>query len=180
MKSAHIHPHPFLDAVTQYGAALLCAVMVLAAAAQVLALAIGAPGAFILSALLTLAFVPFTLLLTTATPAVTVTQEGLTIEPRLWRKQFVTWDAVREVKDYPLLPPEDSEAVRRALTGRRRYTPAQGKMLLIPTLPPQYRIAGWLAGEGLTPIIALTNRTHTDYERLIQQIEQFRARRTNQ
>jgi hypothetical protein len=177
MKSAHIHPHPLLDAVTQYGAAALCAVLLLAAAAQVLSLLIGAPGAFILTALLTLAFVPFILLLTTATPAVTVTAEGLTIEPRLWRKQFVTWDAVRAVKDYPLLPPEDGEAMRKALTGRKRYSPAQGKMLIIPTLPPQYRIAGWLSGEGFTSIIALTNRTHTDYDTLIQQIEQFIAQK---
>jgi len=173
MESAHIHPKPLLDKFTQYGALAFCAVLLLAAFGQVLALAIGAPGAFVLTALLTLGFVPFILLLTTATPAVTVTTAGLTIHPLIWREQFVTWDAVRAVKDYPLLQPEDGEAVRKALSGRKRYTPAQGKMLVIPTLPVQYRIAGWLAGEGFTSIIAVTNRTHTDYETLIQQLDTY-------
>lgn len=173
MESAHVHPKPLLDRLTQYGALALCAVLLLAALGQVLALVVGAPGAFVLTALLTLGFVPFILLLTTATPAVTVTHAGLTIRPLIWREQFVTWDAVRAVKDYPLLQPEDGEAVRKALSGRKRYTPAQGRMLIIPTLPFQYRIAGWLAGEGFTAIIAVTNRTHTDYETLLQHIDRF-------
>ncbi len=173
MKSAHVHPRPLIDTLTQYGALALCVVLLLAALGQIMALAVGAPGSFVLTALLTLAFVPFILLLTAATPAIIVTPEGLTIQPRVWREQFVSWDAVRAIKDYPLLPPEDGETMRKIISGRKSYSPARGKMLVIPQLPPQYRIAGWLAGEGLTPVIAVTNRTHTDYEHLIEQLEHY-------
>jgi hypothetical protein len=175
MKSAHVHPNPRLDSFTQYSALALCLVILLAAVAQILALLVGAPGAFVLTALLTLAFVPYILLLTTATPAITVTPEGLTIQPRVWREQFVSWDAVRAIKAYPLLPTEDGEVMRKALSGRKGYSPAQGKMLIVDGLPFQYRITGWFAGEGFTPVIAITNRTHTDYDRLIEQIERYLA-----
>lgn len=74
------------------------------------------------------------------------------------------------VKDYTLLPAPDQEFERRALQGRKKYRPAQGKMLIVRGLPPQYRIAGFFAGENAQPLIALTSRTHTDYDRLIQRM----------
>jgi hypothetical protein len=110
------------------------------------------------------------LLLTTATPRVTVSPNGLTIQPLVWREQFVSWDAVQALKDYPLLPPADSEIGRKALAGRQRYRPAQGKMLVIPMLPIQYRVTGYFAGEGFTGVIALTNRTHQEYDKLIKKV----------
>ena len=43
----------------------------------------------------------------------------------------------------------------------------------IPSLPLPYRFTGLFAGEGFRGVIGLTNRTHTDYERLIEQVEKY-------
>ena len=48
-------------------------------------------------------------------------------------------------------------------------------MLIIPSLPLQYRFTGLFAGEGFTGVIALTNRSHTDYDALIKQVEKHVA-----
>jgi hypothetical protein len=77
------------------------------------------------------------------------------------------------VKVYPLLPSADAETTRRLTVGRIKYRPAAGIMLVIPGLPPQYRIAGFFAGERAAPIIALTNRAHADYERLVEAVLTF-------
>ncbi|NWF67993.1 MAG: hypothetical protein HXY40_02790 [Chloroflexi bacterium] len=162
------HPHPHLDTLAQYSALVLATLLLLATLALV-ALSTAA-GAFLLAALLTLAFVPFALLPTLSTPALTLSAAGLRVQPRFWRAQFVYWDQVRAFVDYPLLPPPDLEFGRRALVGRKNYTPARGKMLLIPALPWYYRFGGWLAGAGCTPMIAITNRSHRPYDDLIEQI----------
>ena len=60
--------------------------------------------------MVTLLLIAPVMLLTSATPAVSVTAEGITIQPRVWRERFVRWDDVRAVKDYPLLPPKDVES----------------------------------------------------------------------
>ena len=168
MKSAHPHPSPLLDRITQYSAAALVAVMLVATPLQILLSPLG--GLFFFTAIATLLLIPPVLLLTAATPAVTVSPEGIAIQPRLWKPQFIPWRDVLAFKDYPLLPPHDSEVGRKALLGRRRYRPAQGKMLVIPGLPFQYRVTGFFAGEGFTPVIALTNRTHADYDKLIKKV----------
>ena len=76
------------------------------------------------------------------------------------------------VKPYPLLPPADAEVTRKALAGRKKYRPAEGVMLVIPALPLPYRFGGFFPGEGFTPVIAVTTRTHTDYDDLVRQIRQ--------
>ncbi len=110
-------------------------------------------------------------MLTSATPAVSVAADGITIQPRVWRDRFVAWGEVRAIKDYPLLPPKDAEVTRRTMVGKKRYRAAEGKMLIIPSLPLQYRFTGLFAGEGFTGVIALTNRSHTNYDRLIAEVE---------
>lgn len=171
MKTMYTHPNPTLDRLTQYGATALATLMLLAALAQLgLAFSIYPPGIFVLTAVITMLLIPFVLMLTAATPAVTLAREGLAIEPLIWKKRVVSWSAVKAIKPYPLLPQADAESGRKAAQGRKRYRPAEGIMLVIPGLPPQYRIAGWLAGEGWTPIIAVTTRTHQDYDQLVSSI----------
>jgi hypothetical protein len=46
-------------------------------------------------------------------------------------------------------------------------------MLVIPSLPFQYRFTGVFTGEGFTGIIAFTNRTHTDYSRLVSLVKAY-------
>jgi hypothetical protein len=171
MKSVHLHPKPLLDRVTQYGAAALIVVMLVATVAQIALAMLGGPGGlFVFTGIATLLLVPPVLLLTTATPRVTVSPDGIIIQPLIWKEQLVRWDDVRAIKDYPLLPPSDSEIGRKAISGRRGYRPAEGKMLVIPGLPIQYRVTGYLAGEGFTGVIALTSRTHQEYDKLIKKV----------
>lgn len=174
MGSTHVHPNPTTDRLAQYGGLGLIVVMIAAGLGQIgLALAQSGLPLFLLSGLVTLSLTAPVMLLTCATPAVSIAPEGITIQPRVWRERFVGWSEVRAVKDYPLLPPRDTEAGRRALVGRGRYRPAEGIMLVIPSLPLPYRITGLFAGEGFTGVIGLTNRTHTDYDALARQVMKY-------
>lgn len=172
MGSIHLHPNPTTDRLAQYGGIGLVVVMLAAALGQA-ALAVAGLPLLLLSALVTLALVAPVMMLTSATPAVSVAADGLTIQSRVWGERLVRWSDVRAVKDYPLLPPADVESGRRALVGRKRYRPAEGKLLVIPSLPLPYRFTGLFAGEGFTGVIGLTNRTHTDYDALIRQVERY-------
>ncbi len=171
-ETLHVHPNATTDRLAQYGGAALAAVMVAGALGQ-FALALAGLPLLLLGGIVTLALAAPVLMLTTATPAVSVAPDGITLQPRLWGRRFVRWDEVRAVKDYPLLPPENVEPGRKALVGRKRYRAAEGKMLVIPSLPLPYRVTGLFAGEGLTGVVGLTNRTHTDYDTLIRQVEKY-------
>jgi len=169
MTTTHTHPRPTIDRIAQYGA---LAFLVLTAALfvwQILLALNGLPAALLLLTVLTMALliVP-ALWLTTATPAVELTGEGLIVRPLIWRARSIAWSDIRAVKPYPLLPEAQGERMRKAFVGRRKYVPAKGVMLVVPSLPWIYRCTGFFAGEGFTPVIALTNRTHTDYDRLIK------------
>lgn len=150
-------------------------------AALMLALVLSVPPqlalAFVTGGLLFMLTAPLALLLllplamlTSATPPLSIDEAGLTIKPLLWRERFIAWDEIRAAKPYPLLPPQEGESVRRTMVGRKKYQTAEGIMLIVPGLPIQYRAAGFFAGEGLMPIIAITNRTHTGYDWLAKQI----------
>lgn len=172
MGSTHVHPNAASDRLAQYGGVGLVVVMVLAALGQIVLAANGLP-LFLLSGLVTLTLIAPVMMLTSATPAVSISPEGITIQPRVWRERFVRWSDVQAVKDYPLLPPKDTESGRRTLVGRSKYRAAEGKMLVIPSLPLPYRFTGLFAGEGFTGVIGLTNRTHTEYDALIRQVMKY-------
>ena len=172
MASTHTHPHPLTDRIAQYGGILLVAVMLFAAAGQLVIALTGQPF-FLFNTVITLLLIAPVMMLTSATPAVTVTPEGITIQPHVWRERFVPWADVRAIRNYPLLPPKDAEVLRALLQGRSRYHAAEGKMLIIPSLPLPYRCTGLFAGAGFTGVIGLTNRTHTDYDALIRQVEKY-------
>lgn len=165
------HPKPALNRVIETGALVVTVIMALTTPLQVMLTLMGAPGGlFVLSAFFTLLLAAPVLMLTAYAPEVTVDKEGLTLHPVVWRDRFIAWDAIAAVKVYPLLPAEDAETVRRAAVGRRNYAPAAGIMLVVPGLPPQYRIAGFFAGERARPVIAFTNRAHVDYPELVRVI----------
>ncbi|MDX1991092.1 MAG: hypothetical protein SF029_01800 [bacterium] len=179
--STHIHPKPALNRMIQIGAMIAVVLLVIAAPLQVALLLIGAPGCgFILSAFLTLLLALPVLMLTAVAPGVTVSDEGITLKPTVWKERFVRWEDVQAVKPFPLLPSPESETNRKAVVGRRNYRPAEGIMLVIPGLPPQYRIAGFFAGERAQPIIALTSRAHSDYDKLVKVVESHVKSRSEQ
>jgi uncharacterized membrane protein len=171
MSTQYAHPQPVRYRQTQYLTAVLLGIIVLAAPLQVvLGLLIQGAVLFFITAILTLLLALPLVMYTTATPPVTVSKQGITVQPALWREQTIAWAGVQMVKPYPLLPTADAEVVRKALIGRKTYRSAAGLMLIIPALPPIYRVTGWFAGEGFTPVIAFTNRSHTNYEHLAKQV----------
>lgn len=113
------------------------------------------------------------------TPPVVISDEGLTIASFLGREQLIAWDDIQKVSDYPLLPQANQEILKQYLVGRKNYRPAEGIMLIIPQLPILYRFAGFLAGEGGSPIIAFTNRTHSDYDTLKRRILHYTPTHTH-
>lgn len=163
------HPSPRFDFFVQIICALMVAAMVVLIIAQIpLVLIAGFPLLLSLLVVITcLGLIPFMLLPTISSPAVTVSREGIELHPRLWRGRFVPWSEISAVKRYPLMPSKGSERTRELLVGRRKYTVMDGVMLLIPTLPFVFRFHGLLVSEGFTGVIALTNRTHANYDRLI-------------
>lgn len=171
MPSHHTHPSPVLDMLTQYGAiAFLLATMLILISQVVLAFS-GAPAfLLVLTSVTLILLVAPALMLTTATPAVSVDEADFTLHPRVWPRRAVLWSDVLAVKPYPLLPPADTERARKALVGRRKYRAAQGIMLIVPSLPWMYRLTGFFAGEGFRPVIAFTNRTHEDYSTLVERV----------
>lgn len=171
MSTQYPHPQPVRYRQTQYLTAVLIGIIVIAAPLQLL-LGVLIQGAllFFITAVLTFLLAMPLLMYTTATPPVTVDKHGITVQPALWREQNIPWADVQMVKPYPLMPAEDAEVVRKALVGRKTYRPAAGLMLIVPALPLVYRFTGWFAGEGFTPVIALTNRTHKNYEHLAKQV----------
>lgn len=169
MKSrTYAHPKPFIDRVSQVVALIGAALLAISAPLFVLLPLTGAPGGFALIAVVVLLLALPLVMLTVTAPAVTVSDSGLTLHPVVWRDQAISWDSIQSVQVYPLLPSADSEVTRRVAVGKRHYRPADGIMLVIPGLPWQYRIAGAFAGVGMKPVIALTNRAHSDYDRLVR------------
>lgn len=163
------HPNRRFDFIVQLICALMVVAMVVLIIAQIpLVLIAGFP--LLLSLLIgitCLGLIPFMLLPTISSPAVTISREGVEIHPRLWRDQFVPWSEITAVKRYPLMPSKGSEKTRELMVGRRKYTVMDGVMLIMPSLPFVFRFHGLLVSEGFNGVIALTNRTHANYARLI-------------
>jgi hypothetical protein len=168
MKPAtYAHPRPGRQRLWHYSLAALL-IMVLAGAIGQALLGLLLRGAlFWLTAAVMLLFVPVLLMALSVSPPLTLTPEGVWIAPVVWRRRLIPWEHLREMKPYPLLPRPDQETGRRALQGRQKYRPAEGMMLIVAGLPWQYRVAGYFVGEPGRAIIAVTNRTHEDYERLL-------------
>jgi hypothetical protein len=167
----HTHPRPLIDQLTQYAAlgfVLLAALLLIVQIALALN---GQPPILLFFTSLTLVVLTAPALwLTAATPPVAISPSGLRVQPRVWRVRDIAWSDITAVKPYPLLPDRHGEGVRRAVEGRKKYRAAEGIMLIIPSLSWQYRFTGFFAGEGFTPVIALTNRTHADYATLIDDV----------
>jgi hypothetical protein len=173
MPSHHPHPNPTRERIVQYGALGLIVVMALAGIGQIALALSGIPaGLLFITGVITLLLIPPVIMLTAATPAVTITPDGIRIEPVIWRSRLIAWSEIEAIKPYSLLPPQDTEIGRKAITGRKRYRPAEGIMLIVPSLPIQYRFTGAFAGEGFRGVIAFTNRSHTQYERLVDLVEE--------
>jgi hypothetical protein len=103
-------------------------------------------------------------------PEITVTDDGLYVQPMIWRAQLVPWDCVAEIVAHPLV--YNDEAMGRVLHGKR-YVPRQAVVVIVKSDAGVwliYRLIGALAGAGNRPGFALSSTTHTSYDALIQTI----------
>jgi hypothetical protein len=166
----YTHPNPIQYQLEQWGALLLALLMFFASVGLfVLAFLIPAPLFGIMSLLVLLLLAPVLMLLL-VTPPVQIEADGLRIKPRFGKERFIAWGQIERIEVYPLLPTANQEVLRQALVGRKQYRAAEGIMLIVPTLPAQYRIAGFFAGQKGAPILAFTNRSHSDYYALKEEI----------
>jgi hypothetical protein len=150
----HQHPNPTLDRLAQSLCLLILVALAVAEVGLIVFFASG-HGAFLLMGMTLVLFAPYLLMQTTISPTVVVDDDGLTLRTLFWGEVRLAWDDARAFKAYPLLPPPDNEALRRV-------------MLVVPRLPWLYRFNGIFVGEGFIGVIAITNRTHTDYAALCQ------------
>jgi len=170
VESVHDAKNPRAARLSAWTAAAFVVLLALSLPLWVL-MSLSAPRALLLLLMLvpTVLFLPAVVYLSVATPPVTLTDAGVRLRPIvLWRETFITWDAIEAVKPYPLLPSPETEVVRKALVGRRKYAPAQGIMLISHALPLPYRVVGFFAGQGSKGVVAFTNRTHADYDALVK------------
>ncbi len=137
-----------------------------------LAMRLGNAPLFYITAVLSLLLILPLLLYSAATPPATLTRTGLTLHPIIWPEQSFTWEQVTAIKPYPLLPPAETEPMRKVTVGRKKYQPAAGLMLVVPSLPLPYRAVGFFTGEGTQPVVAFTNRTHRQYDQLARALIQ--------
>jgi hypothetical protein len=168
------HPNPRFEGVVAALMLVVTLALIAATVGQIVLILAGLPVLLgVLVAITTISLIPFTLLPILAAPAATLTEAGITLQPRFLPSRFVAWSDVAAVKPYPLTPSPGSENTRRLMVGRLKYTPMQGIMLIIPSLPWLYRIHGLLTHEGWVGVVALTNRSHADYDRLAALIETY-------
>lgn len=170
----YTHPNPLAFRITQILLLIGVCVILIAVPFQIL-IAVMYPQAvlFYISALITLGFTAPLLLYLVTTPTVSLDTNGMTIHPFIGRSHHILWDDIDRVAYYPLLPRQNHEVNKRLVVGRKRYKPAEGIMLISSELPAIYRVGGIFAGEGGRKIIALTNRTHTDYDQLHKQVLKY-------
>ncbi len=167
----YTHPNSTTYRITQILVLIGLIVLLLTIPLQIM-IAVLFPQAmlFYMSAIITLLFVAPLLLYLVTTPTVSLSAEGMTIHPFIGKPHHLTWDEIDRVAYYPLLPRQNHEVNKRLVVGRKRYKPAEGIMLISSKLPQVYRIGGFFAGERGRKIIALTNRTHTNYDYLHKQV----------
>ncbi len=166
----HTHPKPIIDFISQSISLAGLVAIGLSIPAFIGLVMAGAPGGFLLAIPVMAALGLPLIMRLSITPPITCTPTGFSLHPRYGQTQTLTWADVVSVAHFPLLPTEDTEVVRRATVGRDNYAPAQGIMLVIPALSWRYRVGGFFAGAGGQPIIALTNRSHRNYEALVQAV----------
>lgn len=170
----YTHPNPKFHRLTQWLIFILMGVIVLIVPLQV-AIAVIYPQAilFYLSAIITFMLIMPLILYLTTTPTVSIDEQGIIIHPFIGKAHRLGWEHIEEVKAYPLLPRQNHEVNKRLLVGRKRYKQAEGIMLISPRLPLIYVVGGFFAGEYGRKIIAVTNRTHIDYDSLSKQVIKY-------
>lgn len=109
------------------------------------------------------------LLLTVQHPRVTVYEDGLWLQPLVWRGHWVPWAAIASIEDHTL--------IRRG-QARDRDTEHFGQLIVVEgALPPLSAIVGMMAGLGRVRAFGISTHSHADYPRLLNAIQRHKPRR---
>lgn len=171
MHQAFPHPNPALYRAQQWAFAVALVTMLISAPLLLLLGILANALLFVLSALCVVLLVFPVILGMSATPPLSLDEQGITLLPFWGKPVRVLWSQVQAYKPYSLLPFSDSELERKMLQGRKRYQAAQGMMLVVDGLPFVYRVVAYFAGEYPKGVFAVTNRTHAEYARLVQALD---------
>jgi hypothetical protein len=111
------------------------------------------------------------LTLTSLHPAITIEDGGLRLTPLVWKSSFVGWQDVERLTTHTLLKPAPPERYQRRRKGAAVHS---GHMLVARrgALPWHYCVVGVMAGFGWRPVFAVSNQTHTEYEKLHRELRQ--------
>lgn len=181
MKTTHYtHPNQTVHHLAQWLVFILMWIILLTVPLQITIAIIYPPAIlFYLSAVVTVALIAPLILFLTATPTVSVDEKGITVHPFIGRAHQIDWEHITDIKEYPLLPRRGHEVNKRLFMGRKQYQEAQGIMIVTPQLPITYYVGGFFVGESGRKMIALTNRTHIDYDRLSKQVLKYVGKATH-
>lgn len=169
MTTYHFGPRSRLRYQLQQLLLALLTILMLIAVIALIVLAITLPAPlFGLMALVVLLLTAPVAMQLSVSPPVIVEADGILVQPLLWPERRIAWDQIDAIRPYGLLPSQDQEVLKRVLQGRNNYEAARGVMLLSPSLPLQYRIAGYFVGQPGHSLIAVTNRTHQDYNSFLE------------
>jgi len=105
-------------------------------------------------------------------PAISMTGDGLILQPLIGHAQFVRWEDLTGTAPHPLI--FNDEATGRLLYGKR-YRPREGLIVLVAAtagLSPLYRLVGGIAGASLSAAFGISSTTHENYDVLVEQIRQ--------
>lgn len=111
-------------------------------------------------------------LLTSLHPAIRIEETGVYLKPLVFPTSFVLWEDVVEMVEHTLVrPPLPSKLGKRKTQTGEMFIVQGGK------LPFHYRVVGFMAGYGFTPVFAISDRTHLDYYILRQQMKKYLSKR---
>ncbi|MBI5928242.1 MAG: hypothetical protein HY862_02970 [Chloroflexi bacterium] len=167
--SNHPHPQPLLRRLVGWLALV-----------GIVGILFGAGGLLIVGLadglLLMILMIPFLMgmifpliILTAAHPEITLQDEGVYVKPLIWKSRLVAWENLVALVDHSLMkPPPPSRQPRF-----NKKPAAKGQMIIVQkgALGWPFRVVGFAAGHGTTPVFAISNKSHQDYEKLYQTLK---------
>ncbi len=101
-------------------------------------------------------------------PALEVREDGLYVQPLIWRNEFIAWESISHLTAHPMLKPAPPSQIPLI-----NKTPQEGLLIVCHkgAAAWHYRLLGIITGQGVTPVFAFSNHTHADYKQLRRELK---------
>lgn len=101
-------------------------------------------------------------------PAFEVREDGLYVQPLVWRNELIEWNAISHLTAHPLLKPPPPSQIPLI-----NKTPHDGLLIVCHKgmAAWHYQLIGMMTGQGRTPVFAFSNHTHQDYKQLRRELK---------